>query len=123
MVPPPSSQLAVVVALVEDERLQVMADRRLDHCQSGVRQGAPKVSCRHVLDGLAAKLPRPLESFDRGRRREVQRWILTRCGPGTMGGKEIGEVGREILAAEEVQQIAVGEKKVPEDPRRVVLAG
>jgi len=40
-----------------------------------------------------------------------------------MGGKEIGEVGREILAAEEVQQIAVGEKKVPEDPRRVVLAG
>lgn len=100
MAPSPGSQLAIVVALMEDQRLQVMADCRLDHRQSGIRHGALEVHCRHIFNSLAAKTPRSLESLDCRRRREVKRWILKRCGPGTMGGKEIGEVGREILIAE-----------------------
>lgn len=40
-----------------------------------------------------------------------------------MGGKESREVGREPLLSEQMQQMAIGEKKVPEDPRRVMLAG
>ena len=38
-----------------------------------------------------------------------------------MGGKQVGEVRRKILIAEQVQQIAIRKQKVPKDPRRVVF--